>query len=122
MVFSVVQAFGVHDEYDDRCLFQYPGGVDGGGDEFFVFLSENGVFFAFPVFHDALFQLLHHGFPFSAADDDEFPGLGVLFRGCPHTCFQDLVQVFLGDGFLKEMTYTSSFVNGFYHCGNPFNA
>ena len=36
VVFSVVQAFGVHDEYDDRCLFQYPGGVDGGGDEFFT--------------------------------------------------------------------------------------
>lgn len=113
MVFAVVQAFGVHDEYDDRRLFQHPGGVDGGGDEFFVFLPENGVFFAFSVFHDAFLQAFHHGFPFGAADDDEFPGLGVLFGGGPHTGFQDLVQVFLGNRFLEKMTDTSSFVNSF---------
>lgn len=122
MVFAVVKAFGVHDEYDDRRLFQHPGGVDGGGDEFFVFLSEDGVFFALPVFHDAFFQAFHQGFPFGAADDDEFPGLGVLFGGGPHACFQNLVQVFFGDRFLEEMAYTSSFINGFDHCGIPFNA
>ena len=112
---AVVIALGIDDKDDDRRLFEYARGVDGRRDEFLIALAENGRLVALAVSHDAFLQAFDHGFAFLSADDDEFPRLGILFGWRPKSGSQDLIQIFLRDRLLQEMTDASSFDDFFYH-------